>query len=143
MTLHPADRLAFDRAMVSQPVWNQFTTGADLGIAKNVLLHAGPAFLQVQDITVPILNSASIAAVYEGLAPDFDTAVAMIAAGEIRLEPAQNHDVVTPLAAVVSASMPLHVIYDAWKGAARAYAPINGGARPSLRLGLRVRFKMG
>ena len=133
----PADRLAFDRAMVAQPVWNRFSSGAQLGIASNVLLHAGPAFARVEHITTPILNSACVAAVYEGLAADFDTAEAMIRAGEITLEPAQNHGVVTPLAAVVSASMPLHVVYDAWGGRVQAYAPINGGARPSLRLGLR------
>ena len=61
----------------------------------------------------------------------------MILAGEILLKPAQDHDVVTPLAAVVSASMPLHTIYDAWGGRQRVYAPINGGSRPAMRLGLR------
>lgn len=137
MSLHPADRLAFDKAMVAQPVWSGFTTGAELGIDRTVLLHAGPAFASPDQITVPIRNSACVAAVYEGLAADFETADRMIAASEIRLEPAQDHGVVTPLAAVVSTSMPLHVVYDAWTGRVRAYAPINGGARPSLRLGLR------
>jgi hypothetical protein len=78
-----------------------------------------------------------VAAVYEGIAKSFDEAEAMIMAGEIELKPAQDHDVVTPLAAVVSASMPLHTVYDAWRGMQRVYAPINGGSRPSLRLGLR------
>ena len=45
VTLHPADRLAFDRAMVTQPVWNRFNTAAEaLSLPENVLLHAGPAF---------------------------------------------------------------------------------------------------
>jgi hypothetical protein len=138
MTLHPADQLAFDKAMVTQPVWNRFNTAADaLNLPQNVLLHAGPAFSAVEQITMPILNSACVAAVYEGLARNFDEAEAMIMAGEIELKPAQDHDVVTPLAAVVSASMPLHTVYDAWRGQQRVYAPINGGSRPSLRLGLR------
>ncbi|MGI9388413.1 MAG: DUF1116 domain-containing protein [Boseongicola sp.] len=138
MSLHPADRLAFDRAMVAQPVWNRFDTGAvALGLPQNVLLHAGPAFSAPDQITRPILNSACVAAVYEGIARDFDEAEAMIATAEITLKPAQDHDVVTPLAAVVSASMPLHVVYDAWGGTIQAFAPINGGARPALRLGLR------
>ncbi|MEO0691892.1 MAG: DUF1116 domain-containing protein, partial [Pseudomonadota bacterium] len=47
------------------------------------------------------------------------------------------HGVVVPLAAVISASMPLHAVYDAYRGRVRVYAPINGGGRPSLRLGLR------
>ncbi len=60
----------------------------------------------------------------------------MILAGEIILKPAQEYAVVTPLAAVVSASMQLHVVYDAQRGKAHAFSPINGGARPSLRLGI-------
>ncbi len=136
--LHPADQMAFDRAMVTQPVWNRFNTASDaVNLPQNVLLHAGPAFGSPEKITTPILNSACVAAVYEGLARDFDQAEAMILKGEILLQPAQDHDVVTPLAAVVSASMPLHTVYDAWRGQNRVFAPINGGARPSLRLGMR------
>ena len=138
MITHPADRLAFDRAMVTQPVWNHFNTAAEaFALPRNLLLHAGPRFTSTELITAPILNSACVAAVYEGVANNFDQAEAMIKAGEIELEPAQDYDVVTPLAAVVSASMPLHTVYDAWRGLQRVYAPINGGARPALRLGLR------
>ena len=60
---HPADQLAFDRAMVTQPVWNRFDTAGDaLGLAQNVLLHAGPAFPDPEAITQPVLNSAAVAA---------------------------------------------------------------------------------
>ncbi|MBI1386590.1 MAG: DUF1116 domain-containing protein [Rhizobiales bacterium] len=136
--LHPADRLAFDRAVTAQPVWNRLQTAADaFGLERNVLLHAGPAFRSAASISPPILNSATVAAVYEGLAPDFERAEDMIRAGEIVLRPAQDHGVVTPLAAVVSASMPLHAVYDAHRGQVRTFAPINGGSRPALRLGQR------
>ena len=136
--LHPADQLTYGRMVVTQPVWNCFDTAAQaLGLAENVLLHAGPAFDSVDVVSRPILNSTCVTAVYEGLAKDFDTAEAMIAAGEILLKPAQDHDVVTPLAAVVSALMPLHGVYDAHRVRVRVFAPINGGSRPSLRLGLR------
>jgi hypothetical protein len=138
MNLHSRDRLAFDKAMVVQPVWNRFNTAAEaLKLPQNVLLHAGPSFNDPKQITRPILNSACVAAVFEGIAKDFDQAEAMISAREIILKPAQDHDVVTPLAAVVSASMPLHTVYDAWRGAQQVFTPINGGARPALRLGLR------
>jgi len=138
MNLHSRDRLAFDKAMVVQPVWNRFNTAAEaLKLPQNVLLHAGPSFNDPKQITRPILNSACVAAVFEGIAKDFDQAEAMISACEIILKPAQDHDVVTPLAAVVSASMPLHTVYDAWRGAQQVFTPINGGARPALRLGLR------
>ncbi|HAD29294.1 MAG TPA: DUF1116 domain-containing protein, partial [Rhodobacteraceae bacterium] len=105
MNLHPPDRLAFDKALVAQPVWNRFNTAAEaLKLPQNVLLHAGPSFADPKQITRPILNSACVAAVFEGIAKDFDQAEAMISMGEIILKPAQDHDVVTPLAAVVSAS---------------------------------------
>jgi len=136
--LHAADRLAWNRAVAAQPVWSGLDTAASaLGLEHHMLLHAGPPFCALANICRPILNSACVAAVYEGLAKDFARAEAMIASGEIVLEPAQDRSVVTPLAAVVSASMPLHVIRDANRGATWAYAPINGGSRPSLRLGLR------
>ena len=135
--IHPADRLAFDRAMVARPVWNRFDTARDaFGLAENVLLHAGPRFPNPGEVSVPILNSAAVAAVFEGVARDFAQARKMIETREIILEPAQDHGVVTPLAAVVSASMPLQSVYDAWRGRIRCLAPINGGPRPSLRLGL-------
>lgn len=138
MTHHQADRLAFDQAMVTQPVWNRFDLARDVtGIAENVLLHAGPPFPDPAAITRPILNSACVAAVYEGLAPSLDAAEGLISSEEILLKPAQDVNVVTPLAAVVSGSMPLHSVYDAWRGQHRTFAPINGGNRPALRLGLK------
>ena len=44
----------------------------------------------------PILNSAAVAALFEGLAADLDSAAAMIRGGEIDLVPAQDFGVVTP-----------------------------------------------
>ena len=136
--LHPADQAAFDRLLQAIPVWEGIDTAADaLGLDANVLLHAGPPFASPMTISMPILNSACVAAVFEGLAQDFDQAEAMIKAGEILLQPAQDHSTVTPLAAVVSASMPMHRVVDLSATSNRIYAPINGGSRPAMRLGLR------
>ncbi len=139
MTLHPADRTAFEKIAAADPVWSGFSTAADAcGVADNVLLHAGPGFTSPRHVTVPILNSACVAAVWEGLAADFDEAEAMITAGELLLKPAQDHGVVTPLAAVVSASMPLHAVEDPAAPGVRTFSPINGGSRPAMRLGQRT-----
>jgi hypothetical protein len=136
--MHPADAVAFDAAVEAQPVWDRIETAAQaFALAPNRLLHAGPAFASVAAISKPILNSACVAAVFEGIAVDFDQAETMIRNGEIELAPAQDYATVTPLAAVVSASMPLHRVVDAGDPDNRIYAPINGGGRPSLRLGLR------
>lgn len=135
---YPADQKAFNQMVKAIPVWDGIDTAADaFGLDSNVLLHAGPPFESVETISMPILNSACVAAVYEGLATDFDQAETMIGAAEILLEPAQNHSTVTPLAAVVSASMPMHRVIDQSNFLNRVYAPLNGGMRAPMRLGLR------
>ena len=137
--LHESDRLAFEQALKARPVWDGLVSASDaLGLASNILLHAGPPFDSIDSISKPILNSACVAAVFEGLAADLDQAEAMIRAGEIKLEPALDNSTVTPLAAVVSASMSMHRVTDANDTSIRIYAPINGGSRPSMRLGLRA-----
>jgi hypothetical protein len=138
VTLHPADQKAFDQMLKAIPVWDEIETAAEaFGLDSNVLLHAGPPFESIETISMPILNSACVAAVFEGTAKDLDQAEAMIRAGEIQLKPAQDHSTVTPLAAVVSASMPMHRVTDTTEPKNRIYAPINGGSRPAMRLGLR------
>lgn len=132
-----ADRTALARALAVVPVWRGMTTAREaVGLAEDGLLHAGPAFDRPDEIAGPILNSAAVAAVFEGLAGDFEEARARIGRGEIALGPAQDRGIVLPLASVLSASMALHVVADAGAPAQRAYAPINGGAGPALRLGL-------
>ncbi|MCZ7601148.1 MAG: DUF1116 domain-containing protein [Gammaproteobacteria bacterium] len=137
ITLHPADEKAIDDVLAVRPVWSRMANAATVtGIDHRTLLHAGPAFDDPRAVSRPILNSARVCAVFEGIAADFEDAEELILRGEIRLEPAQDHDVVTPLAAVVSASMRLHVVEDAHDPELRSYAPINGGNGPAPRLGL-------
>ena len=140
MTLPPlsaADEAALDAILAVKPVWRSLKQASDaVGLGRGTLLHAGPAFTSTEEITKPIRNSACVATVIEGLAPDFATAGAAIDAGEISLRPAQDYGIVTPLAAVVSASMWLHEVVDANDSTRVAYGPINGGDGPAMRLGL-------
>jgi len=138
VNLHAADRTSCRKMCAAEPVWDAVVSGAEAyGHEKNLLLHAGPPFESIATISMPILNSACVAAVFEGLAEDFDTAEVMIRGGEIRLDAAQDSAVVTPLATVVSASMPLHRVRDRNYPGNLAYAPLNGGMRAPMRLGLR------
>jgi hypothetical protein len=137
--LHPADREALEKILGVEPVWRGLErAGEALGLDRGTLLHAGPAFASPDAVTRPILNSAAVAAVFEGLADDLDSADRSIRAGEIALSPAQDHGVVTPLAAVVSASMVLQQVVDAGEPSRAVHAPINGGSGPAPRLGLRT-----
>ena len=135
---HPRDLLAFDKISVTQPFWRGFETAkSQIGIEDNVFLHAGPAFTKLDEICQPIINSAAVGAVFEGLAKSLDDAVNMVRSGEIILKPAQDHNVVTPLAAVVTPNMPLHYVYDGNHGNHYCLTPINGGTGPAIRLGQR------
>ena len=135
---HPRDLLAFDKISVTQPFWRGFETAkSQIGIEDNVFLHAGPAFTTVDEICQPIINSTAVGAVFEGLAKSLDDAVNMVRSGEIILKPAQDHNVVTPLAAVVTPNMPLHYVYDGNHGNHYCLTPINGGTGPAIRLGQR------
>lgn len=135
---HPKDLLAFDRISVAQPFWRGFETAKNqVGIDDNVFLHAGPAFTTIDEICQPIVNSAAVGAVFEGLAKNLDDAINMVRSGDIILKPAQDFNVVTPLAAVVTPQMPLHYVYDGNHGKQFCLTPINGGTGPAIRLGQR------
>lgn len=138
LEMHQGDTDAIDALLAVRPRWRRQCLAADaVSLPSNTLLHAGPAFYSPSDICKPIFNSACVAAVFEGLAPDFDSAAEGITSGEITLSPAQDFNVVTPLAAVVSSRMWLHEIVDENNAATFAYAPINGGNGPAMRLGIR------
>jgi hypothetical protein len=135
--VHEADLDAVERVLASRPTWSALKRAGDaVALERDVLLHAGPAFPDPRSVTRPVLNSACVAAVFEGLAADLDEAEAMIARGAVRLAPAQDRNVVTPLAAVVSSSMWLQEVADR-SGRHPAWSPFNGGNGPVPRLGLR------
>jgi len=135
--VHPADQTAFAAATGVQPTWKSQRRASDaIGLAKDIVLHAGPPFESPADVSRPIRNSACVAAVFEGLAQSFAEAGDAIDAGAIKLRPAQDHNAVVPLASVISASMWLHEVVDATNPTRRAFAQINGGGGPALRLGV-------
>lgn len=134
--LHHSDITALKKVHSVSPKLRGHRRARDvLDIDINVLLHAGPAFASPSLVTKPILNSASAALVFEGIAHNFEEAGKLILSGEVVLAPAQDYGVVVPLAGVVSSSMWLHEIVDASGGAPSAYSPLNGGNGPAMRLG--------
>ena len=93
---HPKDLLAFDQISVTQPFWRGFETAKNqVGLEDNVFLHAGPSFNSMDEICMPILNSAAVGAVFEGLAKNLDDASNMLLSGEIILKPAQDFNAVS------------------------------------------------
>ncbi len=134
---HAADREAVSRILRVNPVWHDMRTAGDaVNLPDTTLLHAGPAFSHPSKIVRPILNSARVALVFNGVARNFDEAERLILSGAATLEPAQDYDVVTPLAAVVSSKMLLHCVEDDSNPDIKSFAPINGGNGPAPRLGI-------
>ena len=138
--LDAADQSAIQKVLAVEPALRGLKPASDaIGLDKNTILHAGPAFAKPADITKPILNSAVVALVFEGVANDFDAAEQMILSGEVVLQPAQDYEVVTPLAACVTSSFMLQEVADGAGSGRAAYTPINGGNSPgAMRLGVRT-----
>lgn len=134
--LNPADQKAFAKVAQCRPQWvGMCEVRSVLSAEGKCLLHAGPHFEQVAHIPTPVMNSLCIGAVYEGWAKDTDSAREMIKAGEISVEPAQDHQIVVPLAGVVSPSMKLMTVVDANNPQARKYSVLNEGMVHCTRLG--------
>jgi len=122
-------------------------------LPPRVLLHAGPPYSRgpayggpayrgpayggpaYRGPPAPVVNAAVQAILFEGWAVDERAASDLLASGGALLQPAQDHGVVTPLAQVVSPSMPLAVVRV--KDDVR-YGAVVEGAAPALRFGARA-----
>ena len=140
--LTEADQHAVDALTAVEPAWTAMRTAADaIGLETHTLLHCGPPATPAHALVQPLLNSAAVACVFEGWANDLDEALVLVRSGSIRFLPAQDHQVATPMAAVVSPSMRMIEMSDLGDSACRGYAPINGGGHggsPVPRYGRRV-----
>ena len=133
----PPDTEALSRLLKARPAWTGMMSALDaIGLEPRTLLHSGPP--SEGPLVVPTLHSAAVACVFESWAQNLEEADALIASGEIRFAPAQDRNVATPLAAVVSPSMQLLVMADTAGSDVRAFAPLNGGGTggaPAARYG--------
>ena len=136
MVLHQADQAALTRMHAVDPVWHGMALMRDvIAFADRTILHAGPP-VDPDRIANPLLNSAVLAALFEGWACNEDEAVNMIRNREIVLAPAQDCGAMVPLAAVLSPNMVVHVVYDRSNPDNVAYSPINGGGNFAARFGV-------
>ena len=122
-----ANRETMARMFQARPVWVDVRKAGDVvpDIPDRTLLHSGPA-RPFERMCGPHRRAAAWAAVFEGWAPDPESAALALANGGIKLEPANAHSVVIPMAGVISPSMAVHVVTDGATGRT-AYSPINEG----------------
>lgn len=125
-----ANHTALDRFFRSDPVLVDLRPALEVvpGMEPNLILTSGPT-MAWERYTGGQRTAVLGSAVYEGLAPDLDSADRMCASGEIRVAGCQDYDVVGSLAGVTSASVPVLVVEDRTTGI-RAYCTLFEGETP-------------
>ena len=115
------------RMFRARPIWVDVRRAGDVipDLPPRTLLHSGPA-VPYEGMCGPHQRAAAWVATFEGWADDPVAAAAALADGSIRLEPANAHATVCPMAGVVSPSMAVQVVTDRATGIT-AYSPINEG----------------
>ncbi|WP_022963471.1 oxalurate catabolism protein HpxZ [Halopseudomonas pelagia] len=130
-----SNQIALKQLYAVRPAWTRVVSAAQaVGLGSHCLLHAGPPFADRSQPSAPILASAALCCVYEGWAADIGSARAMILDGRVALHPAQEYDVVTPLAAVVSPTTFLVEISDL-NTDSHCWSLLPSGAGPQIRFG--------
>jgi hypothetical protein len=116
----------------ARALWFDILPRAELRpeLPAQVLLHAGPPFKG--QASAPVIHAAIQAILFEGMAVDAHAALDLLLRNQVQLQPAQDYGIVTPLAQVVSASMPLAAVE---LERAMGYAPLVEAPPPALRFG--------
>ena len=102
------------------------------GLGDRMLLHSGPP-IAVADVCDPQRRALTAAVIFEGWSSSREEAARMLEAGEIALEPGNEHDHVGPMTGVCSPSMPVWVVEG---GGARAFSTLNEGPGRTLWFGV-------
>src|SRR5207249_4331580 len=95
------------------------------GVDDRTIIHCGPA-IAWEDMCDPLRRSVRAAVMAEGWADD-PAGVDRLMAGEgVRLEPANHHAAVVPMASAIGPTAPTLVVEDE-AGGTRAFSAINQG----------------
>lgn len=133
--IEAANKVAVDRMMASNPHWVGVGRAADVipGFVDRLLLHAGPP-ITYERMSGPMRGAVIGALLYEGWAETPEEAEKLAASGEVEYHPNHHHDVVGPMAGVVSPRMPVFVVEDLEHGG-ETYSNMNEGIGKVLRYG--------
>ncbi len=130
-----ANKTAVERMMAARPILRRIALARDVipDMRDNLLLHAGPP-ITWERASGPMRGSIVGALIFEGLADDWESAVALVTSGKIDLEPCHEHNAVGPMAGVTSPSMQVYVVENVTHGNL-AYSNLNEGYGKVLRYG--------
>ena len=115
--IREANSEAVERILAAQPVWIDVARAGDVipGMKKNLLLHAGPA-QEYGNMCGPQKGAAWGCLIFEGLAKDAAEADRLLAAGEIEIEPANDHDSIAGAGQIISFHQPVIVMKNETNG---------------------------
>jgi len=135
MNIEDANKQAVQRILDSRPMLTGIAPALDVipGMRRNLVLHAGPP-IEWGRMSGPLRGAVIGGLLFEGLAKDEHSAVAMIERGEVQFAPCHHHGAVGPMAGVTTASMPVYIIENRAFGN-RAYSGLNEGYGKVLRYG--------
>ena len=109
------------------PLLSAVATMADVvpGVDQRTILHCGPA-LEWSEFCDPLRRSVRAAVMAEGWASEPRAAEALINQGGVRLDAANDHATVVPMATAIGPSSPVLVV-DNERGGNRVFTSINQG----------------
>lgn len=135
VNIDTANEMAVSQMMEARPILTGVAAAREVipNMRDNLLLHAGPP-IEWERMSGPLRGAVIGALIFEGLAKDEASAVAMVEAGEVDFAPCHHYQSVGPMAGVTSASMKVYVIENVTHGN-KAYSNLNEGYGKVLRYG--------
>jgi len=133
--IEKANKEALDKLLSARPMLVGMGKAIDVvpGMKENLILHAGPP-ITWERMCGPQRGAVIGALIYEGKAKDREEAEKIAASGEIEFSPCHHHQMVGPMAGIVSPSMPVYILENEAFGN-KAYATMNEGLGKVLRMG--------
>lgn len=109
--IESANREAIQRVLTSRPFLVDVKPAIEVlpGMKKRSLFHAGPP-IEWRKMCGPMKGAVVGTMIFEGWANSWEGAVKLIEDGEIELSPNHDHEVVGPMAGVISPSLPVMVV---------------------------------
>jgi hypothetical protein len=124
--IESANKKVIRRLDEGAPLLVRVAAAAEIpGVDGRTVLHPGPP-LPWEEFCDPLARSVKAAVVAEGWAESVDEAASLVARGRVRLEPANHHGAVVPMATAIGPSAPVWVV-DNPQGTNRAYSSLNQG----------------
>ncbi len=133
--INDANRQALRRILSGDPVLVDVVPAAEAiaGLKDRMILHAGPP-IDWRHMCGPMRGAVTGIAVFEGWAPDLQTAAEMAAGGAFDFHPNHHFGAVGPMTGMTTVSQPVMVVENrTFKN--RAYCAINEGLGKVMRFG--------